>query len=277
MNEVNTFSLRVRRLAMFLAGILALLFGGVILGKNFEVAQFIILSVAAVCGVMLLYDVKNKLPDENWLRILIWFLKIRSNALFVTLLLILFPFALKYLSGLSFSFLTVTMVIGIMYSLTYRVGNVEFKLKNIVFLKNILIGIGWGGLVIVGAGSIEGNQVLYLTGFMMVQVFLGSIIRDLSDVKSDRENGVKSLPVAFGISNSIWIMHIINVISVALLLGQTSLQTTVVIIAVIVWRFFNLTLIKIKGVTNHLIQTFNLGACYLFFIILLIQHYYELY
>ncbi|PZE16149.1 hypothetical protein DNU06_14385 [Putridiphycobacter roseus] len=275
MNEVNLFSQRVRRLSMFLIGVLSLLFGGIILGENFDLNQCIILSIAAVCGVMLLYDVKNKLPNENWFKILIWFLKIKSNALFVWILLVLFPFAFKYLSILSFVLLTVIMVLGVLYSLPHRIGKITFKLKNILFLKNILIGLAWGGLVIVGAGSIH-SQVLYLAGFMMLQVFLGSIIRDLADVKSDNSNGVNSLPVAFGISNTIWIMHFINLLSLLFLFRQNDFQSNAVIFVLVTWRLLNLIFIKVFGVNKHLIQTFNLSTCYLFFIILFIQHYYEL-
>lgn len=261
---------------MFLAGILALLFGGIILGKNFEIEQYIILCIAALCGVMLLYDVKDKLPNDNWFKILIWFLKIKTNSLFVLALLILFPFALTYLSSFSIAFLMISMVIGMLYSLPYKFGKLEFKLKNILFLKNILIGICWGSLVAVGAGSFADKQILYLTVFMMLQVFLGSIIRDLADVKSDKKNGIKSLPVVFGISASIWVMHVINLVSLSILLLGISSETRILIVILVAWRLLNLSVIGIKGVKKHLIQTFNLATCYLFFIVLLMQNYYGL-
>ena len=261
---------------MFLAGVLSLIFGGIIIGEHFESKQFIILSISGLSGVMLLYNDKNHLPNENWFNVLAWFLKRKSNVLFIVTSLILIPFSLLHLSILSFALLSFTVIIGVMYSLNFKIGNTEFKLKNILFLKNILIGLGWGSLVTIGAGRFAEDQVIFLTIFMILQVFLGSIIRDLPDVKSDIKNGVKSIPVVFGISNSIWIMHIIN-LSALLLLIDTSFELRLVIIILVTWRFINLLLIKLIGINKHLIQTFNLATCYLFFIILLLQHYYGYY
>ena len=276
MSKVNIFSLSLRRIIMFLAGVLSLIFGGIIIGEHFESKQFIILSISGLSGVMLLYNDKNHLPNENWFNVLAWFLKRKSNVLFIVTSLILIPFSLLHLSILSFALLSFTVIIGVMYSLNFKIGNTEFKLKNILFLKNILIGLGWGSLVTIGAGRFAEDQVIFLTIFMILQVFLGSIIRDLPDVKSDIKNGVKSIPVVFGISNSIWIMHIIN-LSALLLLIDTSFELRLVIIILVTWRFINLLLIKLIGINKHLIQTFNLATCYLFFIILLLQHYYGYY
>lgn len=263
---------------MFLVGILSLLFGGVLVGENFDFNQLIVLFISGLCGVMLIYNVNNQKQNENWFQILKGFLKNKTNALFVLILIVIIPFALKYLSGLSFGLLSAGGIIGVMYSLNYKIGKLKFKLKNILFLKNILIGLGWGGLVAIGAGSLVSNQVMFLTGFMMLQVFLGSIIRDFEDIENDKINGIRSLPVEFGVSNSIWIMHFINLLSLSiLLLNFISFETQLVIIVLVIWRLVNLSLIKVKGVNNHLIQTFNLTTCYLFFIIILIQYYYGLY
>ena len=272
------FSHSTRRIFMFLVGILSLLFGGVLVGENFDFNQLIVLFISGLCGVMLIYNVNNQKQNENWFQILKGFLKNKTNALFVLILIVIIPFALKYLSGLSFGLLSAGGIIGVMYSLNYKIGKLKFKLKNILFLKNILIGLGWGGLVAIGAGSLVSNQVMFLTGFMMLQVFLGSIIRDFEDIENDKINGIRSLPVEFGVSNSIWIMHFINLLSLSiLLLNFISFETQLVIIVLVIWRLVNLSLIKVKGVNNHLIQTFNLTTCYLFFIIILIQYYYGLY
>ena len=101
-------------------------------------------------------------------------------------------------------------------------------------------------------------------------MFIGGVVRDIPDQKSDDQEGVKSLPVVLGVDRTIVILHSINLISGSvfiffynniegyLFFGLTSL-----------WRMINLIFIQ-KDPQNALwTQKLNLFTCVLLFLILL--------
>src|SRR5690606_13901529 len=106
-------------------------------------------------------------------------------------------------SKLSFLLFLGVGFMAVVYSQPFRLKNRMFVLKNVFLLKNLLIGFSWGLLVFIGAGEISSNATVYLFFFAVIQVFIGSAVRDVSDISSDSANGVKSLPVVFGVNNAI--------------------------------------------------------------------------
>ncbi len=102
---------------------------------------------------------------------------------------------------------------------TYKFNNKFFRirLKSTLFLKNIMIGCGWGLLIFLGYNE-RPNEVIITGGmFLTIQVVIGSILRDFDDTAEDHLNEVKTLPLVMGWDFSFLSLHLLNFLSLAVL------------------------------------------------------------
>lgn len=92
------------------------------------------------------------------------------------------------------------VVVGFAYS--------KLKLKKVFLLKNFIVGSTWASLVClvyVYSPDISLGILLLLFVNIGVHFFVNSILSDVKDVKSDRESGVVTFPVKYGLSATKWI------------------------------------------------------------------------
>lgn len=273
MTEQPIFLIKDKRLLQFLIATLALLLSGSLATHNTDIEMISVLVLGGLCGVVLIYDVPMVNYRDPLKRRIRQFLSHRRKVFYTLLLIFLAPFALMVLSKLSFFLFALTALLGVLYSYPIRINNQLIRLKNFLFLKNFLIGISWGALVLIGAGSFDHTVALLITVFASIQVFIGSMIRDLSDVSFDKNRGVQSFPVVFGVSNTLRFMHLVNVGSLAIGMFTNSGTNLLILVSIIVgWRFINLSMIKEDHMPKIWLQKFNLLTCSLFFVILLIQY-----
>ncbi|MFA4860405.1 UbiA family prenyltransferase [Methanoregula sp.] len=90
-------------------------------------------------------------------------------------------------------------IIGILYSRGIPVGNRSIKLKAGFGIKNLVIGITWGGmigLVILSTGLAIAALVIGI--YFGMKLFINSTIFDLKDVEGDLAAGIRTLPVVLG-------------------------------------------------------------------------------
>jgi 4-hydroxybenzoate polyprenyltransferase len=90
-------------------------------------------------------------------------------------------------------------IVGILYSRGIPLGNKKIKLKAGSGIKNLVIGLTWGGtlgLVIASTGQITAALVIGL--YFGMKLFINSTIFDLKDVKGDLAAGIRTLPVLLG-------------------------------------------------------------------------------
>lgn len=90
-------------------------------------------------------------------------------------------------------------IVGILYSRGIPLGNKNIKLKAGSGIKNLVIGLTWGGtlgLVIASTGQITAALVIGL--YFGMKLFINSTIFDLKDVKGDLAAGIRTLPVLLG-------------------------------------------------------------------------------
>lgn len=90
----------------------------------------------------------------------------------------------------------IPLPIAILYSVA--------RLKKLFVLKNILVSMAWGcSVLIVGAFFTTISLLLvYLYIFFSLQFLINVIIFDIKDLKGDRFQGVKSLPLKVGIEKT---------------------------------------------------------------------------
>jgi 4-hydroxybenzoate polyprenyltransferase len=89
--------------------------------------------------------------------------------------------------------------VGILYSCGIPFKGKQLKLKGGFGIKNIVIGITWGGtigLVIASTGQLVAAMAIGI--YFGIKLFINSTIFDLKDVKGDLAAGIQTLPVVLG-------------------------------------------------------------------------------
>ena len=74
-------------------------------------------------------------------------------------------------------------------------------LKEILLVKNLLVGIAWGGIPL-GVGVYYGvasePEIVVLTAYVVAMVTVAAAIFDLKDIVGDRREGIRTIPRVFG-------------------------------------------------------------------------------
>jgi 4-hydroxybenzoate polyprenyltransferase len=188
------------------------------------------------------------------------------------------PSVFYFLSPLRIALLSAICILGILYSINFKIGDSGFRLKNVFIVKNLFIGILWGSLILVGANGATNSIVNGLWIFTTLQVFIGSIIRDIPDVQSDKKDSVNSFPVVMGEKKTIVLLHVLNIISFGAGYALERKNEFILLMGItIVWRF--ISLVKVQSNPNSRLwsQTFNLLTCFLIFAVSSFELLYELY
>ena len=259
-----------KNLLWFYVASVSLLLSGSIISYNHSLLKLFVLVWCNISGVFLIYRFNDFTDHESAFRFnIVRFLSTPSH-LIVTLQLLFFaiPAAFLSLEKEILWILSIASILGFIYSFNFKLKNYSFKLKNIFLVKNLLIGLVWGSLVLIGSENLYYENVFFLFVYCSLQVFIGGVIRDVPDLKMDEKNGVNSLPVVLGVANTIKLMHFINFISLILYLFiDNNLIFFLFFLIPFFWRCFNLLLLK--GSPNNLkwSQTMNLFTCVLIFIV----------
>ena len=89
--------------------------------------------------------------------------------------------------------------VGILYSRGIPIGTRRIKLKGGSGIKNLVIGITWGGtigLVIASTGQIAAAIVICF--YFGLKLFINSTIFDFKDMKGALAAGIRTLPISLG-------------------------------------------------------------------------------
>jgi 4-hydroxybenzoate polyprenyltransferase len=91
-------------------------------------------------------------------------------------------------------------IIGYIYTRGIRIGPYEFRLKGGCGMKNLIIGITWGGSVALVVGqwctSLMTIWIIFL--FFALKLFTTSCVNDLKDVRGDMIAGIRTIPAMLG-------------------------------------------------------------------------------
>jgi 4-hydroxybenzoate polyprenyltransferase len=259
-----------KNLLIFVVSSSALIGSGFVLSGSWDFRKLVILLWLNFSGLYLIYRLNDFIDAQPDRRInLRFFFQDRKHAVLTfQLFAVCIPLAAWLLDSFSLVVLSLASLTGLFYSIQFRFGTKSFRLKNIFLLKNVLIGAVWGSLVLVGYGNKPDPTTLHLFIFVALQVVIGSIIRDIPDVRADKDEGVNSLPVVLGTRATYFFMHGLNLLAVAL--GLLVSQDLFILVAVISgWRFINLIFLA-KNPDNPLwTQKINLLTCLLILCVLI--------
>lgn len=85
------------------------------------------------------------------------------------------------------------LVVAVLYSVV--------GLKQILLVKNLLVGLSWG-LIPLGVGvyyrQLWTLDVLFMFGFVTTVLTIAAIVFDIKDIEGDRAAGIQTLPVLVG-------------------------------------------------------------------------------
>lgn len=266
---------KFKPLWLFVIAANSLLLSGAFMTVPFDWKQILVMQWCGFCGVFIIYRFNDLIDQSHDLRFNLR--RLLSNKLHLFFLLqfifLTIPAVFIFLSPFRILLLSFICIAGIIYSVNFSNGTKQFRIKNIFIVKNLYIGILWGILVLAGAASTENQLVIPLTVFAIIQVTIGSIIRDIPDLERDRSAHVNSFPVVFGIKRTILNLIMLNAFSLAPVFICNSKLLLIILLPVFVWRMINLVCILPSGISRWWTQTLNLLTCLLILIIIFMLYY----
>lgn len=262
--------MQFKSLSPFYLAALSLLGTGFILNHDRQWSDILLLTWICICGIYLVYRLNDFIDQTDGFNFdYAKFLSDKMRLFFSIQLLILIPVALFNLSLLRFCILAIAAFAGFLYSYKIELGKTYLRLKHVFLVKNILIGLGWGGLVLVGSNLMDRLSIVFAL-FASVQVFIGSSIRDIGDLEKDRKDGVQSMPVVLGIPGSLKLLFFSNVFLFLLLLSlfYTESINHVLILPLLItccWRALVINRVTYSSDMRWQ-QKWNLWTCNILFI-----------
>lgn len=191
--------------------------------------------------------------------------------LFIAQILIAFGFSIVFLSEIQFLVLGFIFVLGLLYQAEIPLISKGFQLKKLLLFKNVLIGISWAALVLLGANDLSSPAPQFMFWFVTIQVGFGSIIRDLNDVEHDRQNGLNTVPLYLGITKTLVWLHLINLLSILIVFayeGMVALSWMLQLaIVVVLYKALLLWQVQRNQQKQIWTQYLNILTCLLIFIL----------
>ena len=263
---MNTIQRKVsfKNLIWFYIASISLLLSGALISSNFSFKILTFLIWCNVSGLFLIYRFNDCIDRKRSLKENInYFLSFLSHkVILIQIPLLVIPLSFLFLGKEVLSVLVISSAFGFLYAANFKINNVTFQLKNIFLVKNLLIGLAWGSLVLIGSKEELFTDLIGLFIYCSLQVFIGGIIRDIPDLESDKLNKINSLPVVLGIQNTLFIMHIINVLCIGFCFFITRNYFSMTLFFIpLVWRFVNLIFVQKSSKKSSWTQWMNLFTC----------------
>jgi 4-hydroxybenzoate polyprenyltransferase len=108
-------------------------------------------------------------------------------------------------------FVLIIVIAGIFYTLFFK-----SLTKKVLGFKNLYVSFTWTFSLQLLIGMYYGifnNIMIILFLFIFLRCMVNGIFFDLKDIKTDKNEGLKTLPVALGQEKTLYFLHIINFIS----------------------------------------------------------------
>lgn len=268
-------TVRFKKLTLFFLASSALISSGFLLGDHLNFNVLFLLIYCNLTGLFLIYRLNDCIDQSAGLSLNInhFFQHQLHKIMVLQFVVLLIPLAFIWLPNFSFMVLGIAALVGMFYSLSFTINGKQFRLKNVFILKNVLIGLAWGGLVIVGSGTLEAANIIGLFSFTSIQVMIGSIIRDVPDLDKDRLNNVRTFPVVIGLHKTFFVMQGLNLLSVLTLYLFSENLWIFTISTIVIWRMMNIILLRLSPLSKLWSQGVNLFTCILIFLATFVAYY----
>jgi 4-hydroxybenzoate polyprenyltransferase len=260
--------IKFKPLHYFYLAAVSLLASGLLMQEQQDWKEWFFLIWSTFTGIFLTYRFNDFIDGSRNFEFN--FKKFFSNKLHIfvviQLILILTPLSFIYLSYFRFILLCVLGFFGFLYSVKFDLSGKTFRIKHIFIVKNLLIGLCWGGLVLLGSDSVDRADIFSLFLFCTIQVFIGSTIRDITDLETDTTEYVNSLPVVLGVKKTLIVLNLLNLFAlISPYFLITNIYNYIPIIITFLWR--TIVLYKlVSSKSKNWSQKYNLLTCFTIFI-----------
>ncbi|WP_336000953.1 UbiA family prenyltransferase [Halorientalis halophila] len=95
------------------------------------------------------------------------------------------------------------------------------RLKRLLLVKNLLVGVSWG-IVPLGVGVYFGDlrpSLLAVAGYVTVMLTTAAAVFDVKDLRGDRAEGIRTLPVCFGPGTTRTVAQVVNLTAGVAVIG----------------------------------------------------------
>jgi len=160
-------TVRFKKLTLFFLASSALISSGFLLGNHLNFEGLLLLIYCNLTGLFLIYRLNDCIDQSAGLSLNInhFFQHQLHKIMVVQFVVLLLPLAFIWFRNFSFMVLGIAALVGMFYSLSFTIIGKQFRLKNVFILKNILIGLAWGGLILIGSGTLEAENLIGLFSF----------------------------------------------------------------------------------------------------------------
>lgn len=197
----------------------------------------------------------------------------RALLILVQFFLLALPFSFLFLETSSLFYLATSAALALLYTYRFNFLNSKLQLKKIPIIKNVIIGIAWAALILVGSGSLYDPNVFMFFVFMSIQITVGSSMRDLQDIKIDKQLGIQTIPSSIGESNSFKLFHILNIGSIlSCIISQFSYSEFTIIISIVIYKSINLYFLEKLPQSEFWGQSVNIGTCIVLVFLIVIKN-----
>lgn len=271
---------KFKPLFLFVIASNSLLLTGSLINNVWDWPQILLMQWCGFCGVFIIYRFNDLIDQTHDLRFN--FRTLLHNKLHLLFLLqfilITIPAVFILLSSFRILLLGSICVLGILYSINFRIGERNYRIKNFFGVKNSFIGLLKGSLVLAGADGFTNSFTTALFVFACFQVLIGSSIRDIPDIERDKKEGVNTFPVLLGIGETLLLLHFLNLLSFCIgYLIAPEKNLTLIMAVTIAWRIISLLKIRKRFDSSWWTQTFNLLTTVLIFIVAFAEFLYSRY
>lgn len=109
------------------------------------------------------------------------------------------------------SVIVTSLIVSIFYSV--KLSPSTPRLKEIVGLKSVLVAFSWGftgALLPASSQAVDVTKIVMAFTYVFIQILVNTILCDVRDMDGDRASGVKTLPIALGLSATRKLLFIVN-------------------------------------------------------------------
>ncbi len=128
------------------------------------------------------------------------------------------------------SVLFIIFGLGLLYSVKWipkKISKRYRRFKDILLVKNIVISATWSittVLIVSQYLNLFNYSVLFLLVFVFLKLTINTIFFDMRDVKGDKKNGIKTVPVMLGMNKTRRLLYSVNVIVALFILFSVFLK-----------------------------------------------------
>jgi 4-hydroxybenzoate polyprenyltransferase len=209
--------------------------------RLYEVDANLVIYVIAFLITLSIYNL-NKVTDKNedlinkpnLNLIKTSYLKIIAIVSMILSIILSASFGIK-----SFLIVTLPLILGIFYNCKFFPS--KPRLKEIVGVKSLVVAFSWaftGSLLPSIIESIVVKKIIFNFTYIFILIFINTVLFDILDIEGDKECGITTIPISFGLKKTYYLLNIINCLLIPFLIYCLIEKQFINYKYALIWGFF---------------------------------------